>query len=320
MAQTVQLYGTIVHRPELVVLDEPFSGLDAINQEKLETLIRRPASEGVTILFSTHVIGHAERLCEQVAIIAEGKVAFEGAVDAARDRLRPIVRLRTRAADGDWRAALPSDAKKTPEGWQFELPPSGPEPLLRALLDGGAGIETLSIERPGLHDAFIAIAGAKAMRDMGEALPETRNEHRRDLPRRLRRRPPRFHCHGDEPKLHLLPPRPFVPAGDRDRVRVARDQDDRDADAPVLAVVLPPDEAKLFAEARQSLLPLLSQLRDSPPLELETITPTADREAQRRTLLDREDKPVLGVLDGSLASPVSAACCRRTAGRFERPA
>ena len=63
------------------------------------------------------------------------------------------------------------DAEKTPDGWQFELPPSGPEPLLRALIDGGAGIDTLSIERPGLHDAFIAIAGAKAMRDMGEAAP-----------------------------------------------------------------------------------------------------------------------------------------------------
>ena len=51
----------------------------------------------------------------------------------------------------------------------FELPGSGPEPLLRALLDGGAGIETLSIERPGLHDAFVAIAGEAAALEMGEA-------------------------------------------------------------------------------------------------------------------------------------------------------
>ena len=49
------------------------------------------------------------------------------------------------------------------------MPESGPEPLLRALLDGGAGIETLSIERPGLHDAFVAIAGEAAAREMGEA-------------------------------------------------------------------------------------------------------------------------------------------------------
>jgi ABC-2 type transport system ATP-binding protein len=168
MAQTVQLYGTIVHHPELIVLDEPFSGLDAINQEKLEALIRRLAGEGATILFSTHVISHAERLCEKVAIIADGKVAFEGAVDEARNRLRPIVRLKTRAADGAWCSALPASARRTGGSWQFELPESGPEPLLKALIDGGAGIETLSIERPGLHDAFIAIAGEKAMQAMGE--------------------------------------------------------------------------------------------------------------------------------------------------------
>ena len=182
MAQTVQLLGTIVHKPRLIVLDEPFSGLDAINQEKLEQLIRDQAAAGVTVIFSTHVIAHAERLCERVAIIAEGKAAFEGAVDEARGRLRPIVHLRTRAEDGPWRAALPATAKLVGGEWRFELPATGPEPLLKALIDGGAGIETLSIERPGLHDAFIAIAGEAAAREMGHVpvaeeagmkLPET---------------------------------------------------------------------------------------------------------------------------------------------------
>ncbi len=172
MAQTVQLLGTIVHRPKLIVLDEPFSGLDAINQAKLEDLIREEAAAGTTVIFSTHVIAHAERLCERVAIIAGGKVAFDGAVDEARDRLRPIVHLRTRAEDGAWRSAIPAGARKSGREWTFELPESGPEPLLRALLDGDAGIETLSIERPGLHDAFVAIAGeaaARKMSDMAEA-------------------------------------------------------------------------------------------------------------------------------------------------------
>ena len=171
MAQTVQLLGTIVHKPQLIVLDEPFSGLDAINQEKLEALIRDEAAAGTTVIISTHVIAHAERLCERVAIIAEGKVAFEGGVDEARGQLRPIVHLRTRADDGPWRAALPAAATRIGGEWRFELPPSGPEPLLKALLDGEAGIETLSIERPGLHDAFIAIAGAAAAREMGGAAP-----------------------------------------------------------------------------------------------------------------------------------------------------
>ena len=171
MAQTVQLLGTIVHGPRLIVLDEPFSGLDAINQGKLEGLIKREAAAGTTVIFSTHVIAHAERLCERVAIIAEGKVAFEGMVDEARDKLRPIVRLKTRTTEGPWRAALPHDAQLDGRDWTFELPDGGPEPLLRALLDGGAGIETLAIERPGLHDAFVAIAGAAAAEAMGQATP-----------------------------------------------------------------------------------------------------------------------------------------------------
>ena len=168
MAQTVQLLGTIVHRPRLIVLDEPFAGLDAINQARLEELIRREARSRVTVIFSTHVIAHAERLCERIAIIAKGRVAFEGEVDAARAKLRPIVRLRTRNDDGPWREAIPAGARREGAEWVFELPESGPEPLLKALIDGGAGIETLAIERPGLHDAFVAIAGDAAAAAMAE--------------------------------------------------------------------------------------------------------------------------------------------------------
>jgi len=171
MAQTVQLLGTIVHQPRLIVLDEPFAGLDAINQGRLEELIRREARQGATIIFSTHVIAHAERLCERIAIIAKGKVAFEGRVDEARGRLRPIVRLRTRAREGPWRSAIPAGARREGDEWVFELPEGGPEPLLKALIDGEAGIETLAIERPGLHDAFVAIAGDAAAAEMGAGEP-----------------------------------------------------------------------------------------------------------------------------------------------------
>jgi ABC-2 type transport system ATP-binding protein len=166
MAQTVQLLGTIVHRPRLIVLDEPFAGLDAINQARLEELIRLEARGGSTVIFSTHVIAHAERLCERIAIIAKGRVAFEGGVDEARAKLRPIVRLHTRNEDGPWRQAIPNEARREGSEWVFELPSNGPEPLLKALIDGGAGIETLAIERPGLHDAFVAIAGDKAAAEM----------------------------------------------------------------------------------------------------------------------------------------------------------
>ena len=172
MAQTVQLLGTIIHKPRLIVLDEPFSGLDAINQGRLEQLIRNEAQAGATIIFSTHVIAHAERLCERIAIIAKGKVAFDGEVDEARARLRPIVRLRTRAEDGPWRSAIPAAARRDGGEYIFELPEGGPEPLLKALIDGDAGIETLAIERPGLHDAFVAIAGSAAAEAMAQEKPE----------------------------------------------------------------------------------------------------------------------------------------------------
>ncbi|WP_164118514.1 ATP-binding cassette domain-containing protein [Sphingorhabdus sp. Alg239-R122] len=172
MAQTVQLLGTIVHEPKLIVLDEPFSGLDALNQGKLENMIRAQADRGVTVIFSTHVIAHAERLCEEIAIIAGGKVPFHGKVSTARDRLRPQVMLETRAEDGPWRKALPEESERRGDFWHFTLPETGVEPLLKSLIDGQAGIESLSIERPGLHDAFVAIAGEAAARKMDEGEAE----------------------------------------------------------------------------------------------------------------------------------------------------
>jgi len=173
MAQQVQLLGTLVHEPDLVVLDEPFSGLDALNQGKLERMIRGLAERGTTVIFSTHIIAHAERLCDRIAIIAGGKVPFAGRVDEARDRLRPQVRLETRTRDGAWRAALPADARSEGAFWHFTLPETGTEPLLRALIEGDAGILSLSIERPGLHDAFVAIAGEAAAHALAETKEPT---------------------------------------------------------------------------------------------------------------------------------------------------
>jgi len=166
MAQTVQLLGTLVHRPRLVVLDEPFSGLDAINQGKLEGMIRSLADDGVTVIFSTHVIHHAERLCEGVAIIAGGKVPYAGSVETARDRIPAQVRLETRAREGGWTRALPADTRREGDFFYFSLPETGVEPLLRQLIEGEAGILSLSIERAGLHDAFVAIAGEAAARQL----------------------------------------------------------------------------------------------------------------------------------------------------------
>jgi ABC-2 type transport system ATP-binding protein len=174
MAQLVQLLGSVVHEPELLVLDEPFSGLDPVNQEKLEKLILAQRDRGATILFSTHVMAHAERLCDRLSIIAGGKVRFEGTVADARATL-PFKAHYTphHHADG-LRALLPADAERDGEdGWRFNVPREGIEPLLVKLIDAGHGISGLSIERPGLHDAFVRIVGPDALRDAGpDALTE----------------------------------------------------------------------------------------------------------------------------------------------------
>ncbi|MDP1051048.1 hypothetical protein Q6251_28780, partial [Klebsiella quasipneumoniae] len=72
------------HRPEFVILDEPFSGLDPMNQQGLEEMIRGLAADGATVLFSTHVMQHAERLCDKVVLLAKVRKAFEGTVEDAK--------------------------------------------------------------------------------------------------------------------------------------------------------------------------------------------------------------------------------------------
>ena len=162
MAQLVQLLGSVVHRPDLLVLDEPFSGLDPVNQEKLEALILSERDRGATILFSTHVMAHAQRMCDRLAIIAGGKRRFEGTVDDARATLPAQVHYRAQTADPAVRALLPADAVAEAEGWRFDLPREGVEPVLVRLIEAGHGIAGLTIERPGLHEAFVRIVGEAA--------------------------------------------------------------------------------------------------------------------------------------------------------------
>jgi len=70
MAQKVQVLASIAHEPELVILDEPFSGLDPVNQAVLEEVIQELKAKGVTVVFSTHVMQHAERLCDRLLILS----------------------------------------------------------------------------------------------------------------------------------------------------------------------------------------------------------------------------------------------------------
>ncbi len=159
MAQLVQLLSSVVHRPDLLVLDEPFSGLDPVNQERLEALIVAERDRGATILFSTHVMAHAERLCDRLAIIAGGRRRFEGTVDEARSMLPQRVQYRPARDEPGLLAVLPADAMADADGYRFEMPRDGMETLLGKLIEQGFGIASLSIERPGLHDAFVKIVG-----------------------------------------------------------------------------------------------------------------------------------------------------------------
>jgi ABC-2 type transport system ATP-binding protein len=174
MAQLVQLLGAVVHQPDLLVLDEPFSGLDPVNQERLEALILAERDRGATILFSTHVMQHAQRLCDRLAIIAGGKRRFEGTVEDARAMLPQQVHYVPNNTDMHLAQMLPPTAVPQAEGWRFELPKEGIETLLTRLIDAGYGIKGLSIERPGLHDAFVRIVGKAAATPAPSPMTEDR--------------------------------------------------------------------------------------------------------------------------------------------------
>ncbi len=106
--QRVQLAAALVHEPELLILDEPFSGLDPIGVDALAAEIRARAQDGVPVLFSSHQLELVERICETVAIIDQGRLVATGKVDDLRDGAgrRPQVRIGVAGAEPEWTAAL----------------------------------------------------------------------------------------------------------------------------------------------------------------------------------------------------------------------
>ncbi len=166
MAQKVQLIASVVHRPEFVILDEPFSGLDPVNQQGLEAVIRGLAADGATVLFSTHVMQHAERLCDKVVLLARGQKAFEGTVAEARATSRRFLELEG-AIDPAAAADLPGvtgvETVSETDGVRVlkaALAPNarGQESLKAAFL-GGLDVRRFELREPSLHDAFIDLTG-----------------------------------------------------------------------------------------------------------------------------------------------------------------
>ena len=166
MAQKVQLIAAVVHRPEFVILDEPFSGLDPVNQQGLEALIRDLAAQGATVLFSTHVMQHAERLCDKVVLLARGRKAFEGTVDQARATSRRFLELEGAIA-ADAVAGLPGvtgvEVMRDDAGVRTLkaalAPGAGGQAALKAAFLGGLDVRRFDLREPTLHDAFIGLTG-----------------------------------------------------------------------------------------------------------------------------------------------------------------
>jgi ABC-2 type transport system ATP-binding protein len=168
MAQKVQLVAAVAHQPDLVILDEPFSGLDPVNQQALENLIREIAARGATVLFSTHVMQHAERLCDRVVLLARGRKAFDGTVSEARAAAPRVLTLEG-GVQPEEIAALPGviaaerigpAERGGPPRISAVIAPGAPvQDTIRAVFAQAYDVNRFEMKEPSLHDAFIVLTG-----------------------------------------------------------------------------------------------------------------------------------------------------------------
>ncbi len=165
MAQKVQILAALAHDPELIVLDEPFSGLDPVNQHDLEALIREKHAQGATILFSTHVMEHAERLCDRLVVIGKGEKKFDGGLDHALALAPAQAQLATRpgfdliqALTPKGFAVEPASQSENEMSWSVTTPPGGSaQDVLRAAIEANAPILSFIPHQPRLRDIFVSL-------------------------------------------------------------------------------------------------------------------------------------------------------------------
>ena len=166
LAQKVQVATALVNSPRLLLLDEPFSGLDPVNQGVLEELVTEAARGGATVIFSTHVMQHAERLCDRLLLLARGRKVFEGTQDDARHALPSRLTLTARSDP----AGLPGVAEAaeiaSPEaGWRsFDLklqPGASAAGLLEHCTTNAFPLREFNVRAPTLHEVFIHFVGAE---------------------------------------------------------------------------------------------------------------------------------------------------------------
>jgi ABC-2 type transport system ATP-binding protein len=156
MGQKVQLLGTLIHNPELVILDEPFSGLDPVNRDVMRDTILRMKREGRTVIFSTHVMEQAEQLCDHVMMIHKSKLQFAGPLAEIKRGREFSIQL---DYDGDGRVLqqLPNAVRVNDHGKQAEIflqDGADPQQALRWLIDRFT-IRRFEYRAPTLHEIFV---------------------------------------------------------------------------------------------------------------------------------------------------------------------
>jgi len=183
MGQKVQVLASIAHEPEFVILDEPFSGLDPVNQEVMEEIIRDMARRNRTVLFSTHVMEHAERLCNRILLMARGKKIFDGTIPDAKRILPRRVRIETEDDIAPLRelrevasfrpieppvTTVPNSANGPPHSngitkWELELKEnSDPQSILQFCFEQKIRLHSFNQTDPGLHEVFVRLVGPEA--------------------------------------------------------------------------------------------------------------------------------------------------------------
>lgn len=163
MQQKVQFIGTLLHDPDLVILDEPFSGLDPINSQALKDTVVELKHRGKTVIFSTHLMDNAERLCDSVCIIARGEKVLDGTVTGVKEEhgLRNVAL----AIEGDGASgvagilhdnSLVKRADDSNRFFEIELMPGAdPQVLLRRIVESGASVQRFEMIQPSLHQIFL---------------------------------------------------------------------------------------------------------------------------------------------------------------------
>ncbi len=162
MAQKVQFIASVISRPDLLILDEPFSGLDPVNANVLRDAILAVRRDGTTVVFSTHDMNVAERMCDRIFMIFRGRKVLDGTLDEIQSAYgSDTVRVKIDGPPGIL-DSLPGVVSVTDFGQLQELRVAGDPQSLLAALVARAPVLHFEVTRPSLHDIFVRIAGPTA--------------------------------------------------------------------------------------------------------------------------------------------------------------